>query len=85
VLSVADETTDRRAAIEKYAGAFTGVFRPGTLGEASQRVALIVLDASIVIAHLGAGDTLHALATSYMREHVDDDLRLPASAYMPRC
>jgi AbrB family looped-hinge helix DNA binding protein len=31
VLSVADETTDRRAAIEKYAGAFTGVFRPGTL------------------------------------------------------
>ena len=44
-------------------------------------MALIVLDASVVIAHLGAGDTLHALATSYMREHIHDDLRLPASAY----
>jgi predicted nucleic acid-binding protein len=44
-------------------------------------VALVVLDASVVIGHLNAADTLHHQATTYLREHSDDDLRLPASAY----
>ncbi len=44
-------------------------------------MALIVLDASVVIAHLDPGDALHAQATRALLEHADDDLRLPASAY----
>jgi predicted nucleic acid-binding protein len=44
-------------------------------------VALVVLDASVVIGHLDAADALHSQATTYLREHSDDDLRLPASAY----
>ena len=44
-------------------------------------MALIVLDASVVIAHLTRADALHAQATDYLRAHADDDLRLPASAY----
>jgi toxin FitB len=44
-------------------------------------VALIVLDASVVIAHLTSGDVLHRSATAYLDEHAGDDLRLPASAY----
>jgi len=44
-------------------------------------VALIVLDASVVIAHLDAADALHASATSVLLEYASDDLRLPASAY----
>jgi len=44
-------------------------------------VALIVLDASVVIAHLDPDDALHASATSALVEYADDDLRLPASAY----
>jgi predicted nucleic acid-binding protein len=44
-------------------------------------VALIVLDASVVIAHLDASDALHAAAVAALREHVEDDLHLPASAY----
>jgi len=44
-------------------------------------VALIVLDASVVIAHLDPDDALHASATSTLLECAQDDLRLPASAY----
>lgn len=44
-------------------------------------MALIVLDASVLIAHLDPADALHATAVSVLDEHADDDLRLPASAY----
>jgi predicted nucleic acid-binding protein len=44
-------------------------------------MALIVLDASVVIAHLDRDDALHVSATNALHEHKDDDLRLPASAY----
>jgi predicted nucleic acid-binding protein len=44
-------------------------------------VALIVLDASVVIAHLDPADAHHERATGLLLEHADDDLRLPASAY----
>jgi len=44
-------------------------------------VALIVLDASVVIAHLDPEDRFHSSATSVLLEHAADDLRLPASAY----
>jgi predicted nucleic acid-binding protein len=44
-------------------------------------VALIVLDARVLIAHLDAADALHPAAVLALREHVEDDLRLPASAY----
>ncbi len=44
-------------------------------------MALIVLDASVVIAHLDPDDPHHAPATSALLEHAGDDLRLPASAY----
>ncbi len=44
-------------------------------------MALIVLDASVVIAHLDPDDALHAPATNALLAHADDDLRLPASAY----
>ena len=44
-------------------------------------MALIVLDASVVIAHLDPADALHAQATAALLEHAHDDLRLPASAY----
>jgi predicted nucleic acid-binding protein len=44
-------------------------------------VALIVLDASVVIAHLDPADALHESATSVLLEYATDDLRLPASAY----
>jgi predicted nucleic acid-binding protein len=44
-------------------------------------MALIVLDASVVIAHLDSSDALHDAATSALLEHAEDDLRLPASAY----
>ena len=44
-------------------------------------MALIVLDASVVIAHLDPGDALHEQAKAALLEHADDDLRLPASAY----
>jgi predicted nucleic acid-binding protein len=44
-------------------------------------VALIVLDASVVIAHLDPDDALHPSATSTLLEYAGDDLRLPASAY----
>ena len=44
-------------------------------------MALIVLDASVVIAHLDPSDAHHSEATALLLEHADDDLRLPASAY----
>jgi predicted nucleic acid-binding protein len=44
-------------------------------------VALIVLDASVVIAHLDPDDDLHRHARAAFEEHSADDLRLPASAY----
>ncbi|MGZ4409810.1 MAG: type II toxin-antitoxin system VapC family toxin [Gaiellaceae bacterium] len=44
-------------------------------------MALIVLDASVVIAHLDPADALHEAATSVLLEYASDDLRLPASAY----
>jgi predicted nucleic acid-binding protein len=44
-------------------------------------VALIVLDASVVIAQLDRSDLLHASAKRALLELADDDLLLPASAY----
>jgi predicted nucleic acid-binding protein len=44
-------------------------------------MALIVLDASVVIAHLDGADALHSAATKALNDYADDDLRLPASAY----
>jgi predicted nucleic acid-binding protein len=44
-------------------------------------MALIVLDASVVIAHLDPNDALHVAATEMLLEYAADDLRLPASAY----
>ena len=44
-------------------------------------MALIVLDASVVIAHLDASDAHHHAAVSKLRSLATDDLRLPASAY----
>ena len=43
-------------------------------------MALIVLDASVVIAHLDPADALHARAVSALTAVSDDDLVLPASA-----
>jgi predicted nucleic acid-binding protein len=44
-------------------------------------VALIVLDASVLIALLDPDDALHEVATAALDEHAADDLRIPASAY----
>ncbi|MBA2384310.1 MAG: PIN domain-containing protein [Actinobacteria bacterium] len=44
-------------------------------------MALIVLDASVVIAVTDQGDDLHVASVEALRHHVDDELRLPASAY----
>ncbi|MFL5926484.1 MAG: type II toxin-antitoxin system VapC family toxin [Gaiellaceae bacterium] len=44
-------------------------------------MALIVLDASVVIAHFDDNDALHNAATTALLEYATDDLRLPASAY----
>ena len=44
-------------------------------------MALIVLDASVLIAHFDQSDTLHEAATKALAAHEGDDLRLPASAY----
>lgn len=44
-------------------------------------MALIVLDASVLIAHLDPKDALHHPASVAVREHAGDVLRLPASAY----
>jgi predicted nucleic acid-binding protein len=44
-------------------------------------VAVVVLDASVVIAFLDAADPLHTRARSAMAEHRGDQLVFPASAY----
>ena len=44
-------------------------------------MALIVLDASVLIAHLDPADASHKPASEAVSEHVDDELRLPTSAY----
>ena len=44
-------------------------------------MALIVVDASVVIAHLDPADALHHASVKALLEHAEDDLRLPASAY----
>jgi predicted nucleic acid-binding protein len=44
-------------------------------------VALIVLDASVVIAHIERSDALNAVAVAALRDRHGDDLRIPASAY----
>ena len=43
-------------------------------------MALIVLDASVIIAHLDPADALHARAVTALTAVSDDDLVLPASA-----
>jgi len=44
-------------------------------------VALIVLDASVLVALLDPADDRHGAATAALRRHAGDDLRVPASAY----
>jgi predicted nucleic acid-binding protein len=44
-------------------------------------VALIVLDASVLIALLDPNDALHTAARAALVRHAGDDLKLPASAY----
>jgi predicted nucleic acid-binding protein len=44
-------------------------------------VALIVVDASVLIALLDPGDALHPAAMAALSEHAGDDLKVPASAY----
>ena len=44
-------------------------------------MALIVLDSSVVIAHVDRSDALHASARQAMLELENDDLLLPATAY----
>ena len=44
-------------------------------------MALIVVDASILIALLDSNDSLHSAATTALLAHAGDDLTIPASAY----
>jgi len=44
-------------------------------------VALVVLDASVVIAFLDPDDALHAVAVKALTEHQHDELLTPTSAY----
>ncbi len=44
-------------------------------------MALIVLDASVVIAHLDPADPHHEAAVAALADHAAEDVRLPASAY----
>jgi predicted nucleic acid-binding protein len=44
-------------------------------------MALVVLDAGVVIAHLDPEDSHHEAAAASLADHAGDDLRLPASAY----
>jgi predicted nucleic acid-binding protein len=44
-------------------------------------VALIVVDASVLIALLDPGDALHPAAAAALARHAGDDLKVPASAY----
>ena len=43
-------------------------------------MALIVLDAGVVIAALETADANHAAAVAALRQHANDDVRIPASA-----
>jgi predicted nucleic acid-binding protein len=43
-------------------------------------VALVVLDAGVVIAALDTADANHAAAIASLRQHANDDIRIPASA-----
>lgn len=43
-------------------------------------MALIVLDAGVVIAALETADANHAAAVAALRQHAHDDVRVPASA-----
>jgi predicted nucleic acid-binding protein len=45
-------------------------------------VALIVLDAGVVIALLDPNDPLHPAARAALARHAGDELKLPASAYV---
>src|SRR6202011_1820083 len=55
--------------------------RAGVPRPAARRVALIVLDASVLIALLDPNDALHTAARAALARHAGDDLKLPASAY----
>ena len=44
-------------------------------------MALIVVDASVLIALLDPGDALHTAAAKALTRHAGEDLKLPASAY----
>ncbi len=44
-------------------------------------MALIVVDASVLIALLDPGDALHPAAMAALTKHAGDDLKVPASAY----
>ncbi len=44
-------------------------------------MALVVLDASVVIAFLDSDDTLHDAAVAALTEHQHDELMIPASVY----
>ena len=44
-------------------------------------MALIVLDASVLLALLDAADPRHAAVTAALRRHAGDDVKIPASAY----
>ena len=44
-------------------------------------MALIVLDASVLIAHVDQHDPSHAVAVAAFERHAGDELVLPASAY----
>lgn len=44
-------------------------------------MALIVLDASVVIAHLSSRDAHHEAAAAAFTRHAGDELRVPASAF----
>jgi predicted nucleic acid-binding protein len=44
-------------------------------------MALIVLDASVLIALFDPADALHSEMAAALRRHVGDDLKIPASAY----
>jgi predicted nucleic acid-binding protein len=44
-------------------------------------VALVVLDASVVIAFLDPDDVLHEVAVAALSEHQHDELLIPTSAY----
>ncbi len=44
-------------------------------------MALVVVDASVLIALLDPADALHEAASAALTRHAGDDLKLPASAY----